>query len=101
MTKNESAVINEVAQLMAKCPAPSPNPYDMIGYIHACRDYQKIQSLSISVLSNFSFYAQHKNKIGRDDFEYEDDVLYAKDVYENKLEELRKFITKRIAESWN
>ncbi len=100
MNNTESKVLMEVSCLMRKCPAPSPNPYDMVGYIHACRDYQKIQQLVASIIENFSFYSLHKNKIGRYDFDYEEDVLMAKEKYEEKFQELRDFIEKRSSDSW-
>ena len=48
---------------------------------------------------SFRFYALHKNKIGRDDFD-DTSILMAKDSYEENLQELRDFIEKRSAESW-
>lgn len=100
MNKAESNVLYEISKLMRKCPAASPNPYDMVGWIHACRDFQNINSLVSCILENFSFYSLHKNKIGKDDFDYEEDVLIAKEKYEDKLPELRVFTEKRSAESW-
>lgn len=99
MNRSESAVLCEVSQLMNRCPAPSPNPYDIIGYVHACNDYKRIHRLVADILSNYSFYALHKNKIGKDDFD-DTSILMAKDSYEENLKELRDFIEKRSAESW-
>lgn len=101
MNRNESDVLLEVSRLMRKCPAASPNPYDMVGWIHACKDFQNINELVSSILTNFSFYSLHKNKIGKDDFDYEEDVLMSKEKYEEKLQELRSFIDKRSFEFWN
>ena len=100
MNRTESTVLEEMSRLMRKCPAASPNPYDMVGWIHACKDFQNINYLVSSILSDFSFYSLYKSKIGKDDFDYEEDVLMAKEKYENKLHELREFIDKRISESW-
>ena len=99
MTKQENEFIYEVLKLMIKCPQASANPYDMTGWIHAARDYEKIHNLVYSCLDNFITYSTWKNKLGTDDID-EDWVLSCKERYEKSFSELNAFVTKRANEGW-
>lgn len=99
MTKQENEFIHEVIELMAKCPQASPNPYDMTGWIHAARDYEKIHKLVYSCLSNFAFYSTFKNKLGSDEVD-DDWIIMSKGKYQEVFEELKVFVNKRVNEGW-
>jgi len=100
MTRQENEFINEVLELMHKCPQASPNPYDMTGWIHAARDYEKIHNLVYLCLDNFTTYSTWKSKLGSEEVD-NDWILLCKDNYEKYFSELKAFITKRINEGWN
>ena len=99
MTKQENIFIHEVIELMTKCPQASPNPYDMTGWIHAARDYEKIHKLVSSCLSNFAFYSTFKNKIGSDEVD-DDWIIMSEEKYQEAFEELKAFVNKRVSEGW-
>ena len=99
MTKQENIFIYDVLNLMIKCPQASPNPYDMVGWIHAARDYEKIHYLVYSCLNNFITYSTWKSKLGTDEVD-DDWILSCKDSYEESFEELKSFVEKRVKEGW-
>lgn len=99
MTKQENEFIHEVVTLMSKCPQASPNPYDMTGWIHAARDYEKIHKLVYSCLSNFAFYSTWKSKLGTGEVE-DDWIIMSKEKYQEKFDELKGFVDKRVKEGW-
>lgn len=99
MTKQENEFIYEVLTLMAKCPQASPNPYDMTGWIHAAKDYEKIHKLVYSCLSHFAFYSTWKNKLGSDEVD-DDWIIMSKEKYQEAFEELKVFVEKRVNEGW-
>lgn len=99
MTKQENNFIYEVLELMIKCPQASPNPYEMVGWIHAAKDYQKIHYLVYCCLNNFVAYSTWKSKLGTDEVD-DDWVLSCKDSYEEFFEELKYFVEKRVEEGW-
>jgi hypothetical protein len=101
MTKSEAAVIAEITELMNRCPAPSPNPYDLNGIVRACNDYKKIHRLAIDILNNYSFYARYKNMIGSDQCDDDYPIIMAKENYETKMQELKDYIAKRSSEDWS
>ena len=100
MTKQEAIILNEITMLMKQCPAPSPNPYDLIGYIHASKDCGTIHGLVICILDAFADYMFWKSKAHSDEVD-EDYLEYRKETYETKLEELRQFIKRRSEEYWS
>lgn len=99
MTRHEGEFIYEVIKLMGKCPQASPNPYDMTGWIHASRDYEKIHGLVYCCLDNFTTYSLWKHKLGSDDVD-EYFITSAKEKYEEYFEELKEFVNKRAEEGW-
>lgn len=99
MTKQENEFIYEVLTLMAKCPQASPNPYDMAGWIHAARDYEKIHKLVYSCLSHFAFYSTWKNKLGSDEVD-DDWIIMSKEKYQEAFDDLKAFVEKRVNEGW-
>ena len=99
MTKQENEFVYEVLTLMNRCPQASPNPYDMVGWIHAARDYEKIHGLVYRCLSNFAFYSAWKNKLGSDEVD-DDWIIMGKEKYQEAFEELKAFIDKRVNEGW-
>ena len=99
MTKQENEFIHEVLTLMRKCPQASPNPYDMTGWIHAARDYEKIHKLACSCLSHFAFYSTWKKKLGSDEVD-DDWILMSEEKYQDAFDELKAFVDKRVDEGW-
>lgn len=99
MTKQENEFIHEVLGLMIQCPQASPNPYELVGWIHAAKDYQKIHYLVYSCLNNYTTYSTWKSKLGSDEVD-DDWILSCKDQYEESFEELKLFIEKRVKEGW-
>lgn len=98
MTQKECDFLIEVSNLASKCPAPSPNPYDLIGYIHACRDYEKILTCISNALQFYAFYSSMKNRPhNEDDEEY---VESCKEKAETYFAELQEFVQKRVKEGW-
>jgi hypothetical protein len=100
MNKADANVLYEVAELMRKCPAMSPNPYEIAGTVNACRDFQTINKLVAAIIDKYTEYSLFKNRIGDPDFDGEEYVLMAKETYEKKLAELRNFIKRRESEGW-
>ena len=99
MTKHENEFIQEVVDLMTKCPQASPNPYDMTGWIHAAIDYEKIHRLVYSCLSNFALYSTWKNKLGSGEVD-DEWIIMSEETYQSAFDELNAFIDKRIREGW-
>lgn len=99
MRAKECEYLTEVAELMRRCPAPSPNPYDLTGYIHACRDYGKIHSLVSTILENYTSCASLKSKMGTGEID-DGYVEYCAEKADKALCELRAFIDKRAREGW-
>lgn len=98
MTQKECDFLTELSQLAIKCPAPSPNPYDLTGFIHASRDYEKILTFVSNALQYYAYYSSLKNKSGDEvDVEY---VEYCKETAEKNFKELKEFINKRVKEGW-
>lgn len=98
MTQKESDFLIELSNLANKCPAPSPNPYDLTGYIHACRDYEKILNLVSSALQFYAFYSSLKNRPREEvDMGY---VEYCKERAETNFDELQEFVQQRVKEGW-
>lgn len=100
MNRADSKVLCKVAELMRKCPAMSPNPYEIAGTVNACRDFQTINKLVATIINKYTEYSLFKNRIGDPDFDGEEYVLMAKETYEKKLAELRNFIKRRESEGW-
>ena len=98
MTQKECDFLVEISSLAIKCPAPSPNPYDLRGFIHASRDYEKILTLACAAIQYYAFYSSLKTKKGDEvDEEY---VEYCKEISEKNLKELKNFVNKRVKEGW-
>lgn len=98
MTQKECDFLIEVSNLANKCPAPSPNPYDLTGFIHACRDYEKILTHISNALQFYAYYSSLKNRPHDEvDSEY---VEYCKEKAETHLIELREFVQQRVKEGW-
>jgi hypothetical protein len=85
---------------MRKCPNISPNPYEIEGTIHACHDFQKINSLASTIIEKYSVYEANKHKLNDDFFDGADYVEMCGETYQEKLQELRDYIKKRSAENW-
>lgn len=100
MNKADANILYEVAELMRKCPAMSPNPYAIAGTVNACRDFQTINQLAATIINKYTEYSLFKSKIGDPNFEGEEYVLMAKETFEEKLQELRSYVKKRSQESW-
>ena len=101
MNKADEKVLLEVAELMRKCPAISPNPYEISGTIHACHDFQKVTQLAATIIEKYSVWSANKHLLIKDKyFEGADYVESCEETYKEKLEELRVFIVKRSAEGW-
>ena len=100
MNKADANVLCEVAELMRKCPAMSPNPYEIAGTVNACRDFQTINRLVATVINKYAEYSLFKSKIGDPNFDGEEYVLMAKESYEKNLSELKQFVAKRSKEQW-
>ena len=98
MTQKECDFLIEISSLAIKCPAPSPNPYDLTGFVHASRDYEKILTLASTALQYYAFYSSLKTK-NRDEVD-EEYVEYCKETSEKNLKKLREFVNKRIEEGW-
>lgn len=96
MTNKEQEFIEEVMILFNKVPQASPNPYDMTGWIHAARDYEKVHHLTYSIITNYVAYKTWKDK---KDVE-EEWLDYMKEQYEESFLELKEFITQRVSEGW-
>ena len=100
MNKADANVLCEVAELMRKCPAMSPNPYEIAGTVNACRDFQTINRLAAAIVDKYTEYALHKSKIGDPTFDGEEYILMAQDSYQEKLKELKQFVKRRQEEQW-
>ena len=98
MTQKECDMLIEISSLAIKCPAPSPNPYDLRGFIHASRDYEKILTLASTTIQYYAFYSSLKNKSG--DEVDEGYVEYCKETADKNFQELREFVNKRVKEGW-
>jgi hypothetical protein len=100
MKQKDVKVLCEVADLMRKCPAISPNPYEIAGTVHACHDFQKINLLTATIIEKYSIYEANRHRLNDDLFDGAEYVEECGDVYKEKLQELRNFIEKRSSEGW-
>lgn len=100
MNKADADVLYEVAELMKKCPNISPNPYEIEGTMKACHDFQTINRLVATIVDKYTEYSLHKSKLNDPDFDGEYYIQRAKEIYQEKLLELKNFIRKRTAENW-
>ncbi len=103
MNKGETETLCKIAGLMSACPKASPNPYDMVGYIHASRDFAKIVRLASTALSsyaNFRYLSAQTDalKHGEIDREAVEEYMH---MYKESLDELEVFVLKRRAENWD
>lgn len=99
MTQKESDFLIEISNLANKCPAPAPNPYDLTGYIHACKDYEKILTCISNVLQFYAYYSSLKNRpYDEVDGEF---VEYCKEKAETNFDELQEFVQQRVKEGWS
>ena len=101
MKQRNVQVLCEVADLMRKCPNISPNPYEIAGTVHACHDFQKINSLVATIIEKYSVYEANRHKLNDDFFEGADYIEMCGETYQEKLQELREFVEKRSKENWN
>lgn len=97
MTRSEQEFFEEIMILLNSVPQASPNPYDMTGWIHAARDYEKVHGLVYSVITNYCAWATWKGKKDVD----EGYIEYCEEKYQEALDELKEFIKMRKAQQWN
>lgn len=100
MNKADAKVLCEVVELLRQCPSISPNPYEIVGTVNACKDFQHINRLAATIIDKYTEYSLFKSKIGDENFDGEDYVITAKATYEEKLKELKEYIKIRQAEQW-
>jgi hypothetical protein len=74
---------------MRKCPNISPNPYEITGTVHACHDFQKINSLAATIIEKYAVYEANRHKLNDDFFEGADYIEMCGETYQEKLQELR------------
>lgn len=100
MKQRNVQVLCEVAELMRKCPNISPNPYEITGTIHACHDFQKINSLAATIIEKYSIFEANRHKLNDDFFDGADYIEQCEEIYLERLTELRNFIERRSLEGW-
>jgi hypothetical protein len=100
MKQKDVTILCEVVDLMRKCPAISPNPYEISGTIHACRDFQKVNSLASTIIEKYAIWSANRHRLSDPDFDGAEYIEICGAIYQEKLQELRDFIEKRSAENW-
>lgn len=100
MTRKESDMLRELANLISKCPAPSMNVYALAGYVDACKDYQTINGYVVKFLTNYSEYSDCKLFVRSGEIS-QNEADYHKERAENALRSLREFVQKRTKEHWS
>lgn len=100
MKQRDVQILCEVVELMRKCPNISPNPYEIEGTVRACHDFQKINSLAATIIEKYSIYEANKAKLNDDFFEGAEYIEMCGEIYQEKLQELRDYVSKRESEGW-